>query len=72
MVIDWTENLIFPFIENRAKTRFDSIQSMSEAKHALKTLFDVIGEKKIGSSTQLLELQHENSEVSVDFQTCSF
>lgn len=51
------------FAENRARTRWEGIQSMSEAKHALKTLFELIAEKKIGSSTQLLEMQHEVAEV---------
>lgn len=40
---------------------------MSEAKHALKTLFELAGEKKVTGATQMLELQHENSEVSFTY-----
>lgn len=60
--------MCFFLVENRAKTRFDSVQSMSEAKHALKTLFELAGEKKVTGATQMLELQHENSEVSVMYK----
>lgn len=55
--------LIYIFLENRAKTRFDQIQSMSEAKHALKTLFELVGEKKSSNTSQLYELQSEVTEV---------
>lgn len=41
---------------------------MSEAKHALKTLFECIGEKKIGNATQILELQNENSDLKTQIQ----
>lgn len=48
---------------NVFKYRWDSIQSMTDAKHALKTLFNLIGEKKIGSSNHVLEMQSENVEL---------
>lgn len=59
--------IINQFAENKSKTRFDTIQSMVEAKFALRSLFDQAAEYHKGgiqTKRELSELQDAFKEVS--------
>lgn len=59
--------LTMVFVENKTKKRWDGIQTMAEAKLALKKLFEIIGEskkKETVKQSQFYDLTSENAEVS--------
>lgn len=59
--------LFINFAENKSKTRFDTIQSMVEAKFALRSLFDQAAEYHKGgiqTKREFSELQDAFKEVS--------
>lgn len=39
-------HFLYIFLENKSKSRWDIVQSMGEAKYALKHLFDIIAESR--------------------------
>ncbi|KAJ8937403.1 hypothetical protein NQ314_011889 [Rhamnusium bicolor] len=63
---DLQQKLLDSNEENKSKTRFDKFQSMSEAKFALKVLFEQAGEiqkEKIQMQIKLNELQESYNEI---------
>lgn len=56
-----------PISERKWKTRFESLQTMVEARHALKSLFDQAAEynrKEVLTKRELSELAYSHKEVT--------
>nr|XP_022913049.1 chromosome-associated kinesin KIF4A [Onthophagus taurus] len=62
-ITDLQQKLLDSQEDIRSQTRFDNIQSMLEAKHALKMMFDSVAEIKRGTFTAESKVQDQNREI---------